>query len=155
MLDSLIIFAAQYLLAFSFLIAGYYFFAASADHKKKIFLVAAIGLPLIYILALAAGFAYYDPRPFVLGGFAPLIPHAADNGFPSDHALLASAIASIFMYFNRRAAILLWMLAALVVIARVVAGLHHPIDVTASMLIALVGGFIAWRTGLLAWNVIQ
>ena len=46
-------------------------------------LVTAYGVPLV------GGAAWVDPRPFVVDGRAPLVPHADDNGFPSDHTTVA------------------------------------------------------------------
>ena len=56
----------------------------------------------IGVIALILGHLYYNPRPFVVGNFTPLISHSVDNGFPSDHVLLASAIASILYFFSKK-----------------------------------------------------
>ncbi len=85
----------------------------------------------------AGGSLYYDPRPFVVGHFTPLIPHVPDNGFPSDHALLISAIAMIGMVWNRKLGSALWVLAVLVAAARVYVGVHHTIDVAGSCIISI------------------
>src|SRR5437588_12536207 len=56
--------------------------------------VVSVGvmLAIAYIAAQIGGALYQDPRPFAVDHFRPLIAHAADNGFPSDHGLLAAAI---------------------------------------------------------------
>src|SRR5918911_1623581 len=56
---------------------------------------AAVLLVLSYVFAQVGGLLYYDPRPFAVGHFQPLIPHAADNGFPSDHALVAAVLVAV------------------------------------------------------------
>ncbi len=110
-------------------------------------LVAAL---LTYAIGIIGNHIYFDPRPFVVGHFTPLIPHAPDNGFPSDHALLVSAIASIGMFWNRRLGVVLWILAIIIAIARVWVGVHHPIDVLGSMVISLVtvsAVYAGWKRG--------
>ena len=92
----------------------------------------------IYAIAFLAGHLYNNPRPFVVDHFTPLIPHNPDNGFPSDHILMISAIAAIVYVFNRRFGLILWVIAVLVAISRVYVGVHHPIDVIGSMIISAV-----------------
>src|SRR5919202_4656794 len=55
---------------------------------------AVIGV-LSLLFVQTGGLLYNDPRPFVVGHFQPLISHPADNGFPSDHALLAAALVAV------------------------------------------------------------
>ena len=138
MIDQFFIFGAKYLFVLSFVVAGIYFLIQPRAVQKKILIFAVISLPLIYVASLIAGALYDNPRPFVVENFVPLVPHEADNGFPSDHTLIASAIAAVFMCFSRRIAALLWLIAIVVGISRVYVGAHHPVDVIASMFIAVV-----------------
>ncbi len=94
--------------------------------------------PLILLVSRIAGYYIYDPRPFVVKHIHPLIAHVADNGFPSDHALLTMAIASIIFTFNKKLGIVLFSIASIVGIARVLANIHHPIDIVGSATIAIV-----------------
>lgn len=142
MLPFLSIIAAKYLFLLSFVIAGISFLKLSATERRRLFFFGLIALPIIFCSAIIAGHFYDNPRPFVVLQFVPLIPHAPDNGFPSDHVLLVSAIAAIFLYFDRRAAALLWGVTLLVAIGRVTVGVHHVTDVIASMLISLLCVFI-------------
>jgi len=66
----------------------------------------------------------------------PLIPHAADNGFPSDHALLAAFLAFTMFLYSRRASLLLLIIAVLIGWARVATHIHSPIDIVGSFVIA-------------------
>ena len=75
-----------------------------------------------------------SPRPFVVDHVPPLIPVATENGFRSDHTLLAMAVADVVFAFRRRAGSVLFALAALVGLGRVAAHVHHPIDVVGSAL---------------------
>jgi len=97
-----------------------------------------IFFPVSYIAAKLISRFYFDPRPFVVGNFTPLIPHTADNGFPSDHALLGAAIAFSIFHFNKKLGFLLLYLTALVGVARVMAGVHHATDIAGSVAIVLI-----------------
>lgn len=73
------------------------------------------------------------PRPFVahphlIHLFAP---HAADAGFPSDHATAAFAIATAIVLRNRLWGGIALVAAALLAVSRVVIGVHYPVDVLA------------------------
>lgn len=86
----------------------------------------------------------YNSRPFVKEGFAPLITHAPDNGFPSDHMLLVSSIAIVITFYNKKLGILLWIMAILVGISRVAVGVHHPVDILGSATIAIFSSTIVY-----------
>lgn len=144
-MDLLIIFGAKYLYLVIVAAAIVYIFFQSKELRWKIILCAAIALPLIYIVAKIVGYFYYDSRPFVVGEFTPLIPHSADNGFPSDHTLFASALAAVIFFFNRKLGIVLFALAFLVGVARVLAGVHHFIDIFGSIVIASVTTYIVFQ----------
>ncbi len=92
------------------------------------------------------GQLWFEPRPFMIGLGHTLMFHAVDNSFPSDHAtflwslgfsLLATGAAS------RTWAALVCLAGLLVAWARVYLGLHFPIDMAASILVALADVAIA------------
>ena len=136
-MDVVFIFFAKYLFVLSLTISGLYFLTQERNVKKQIILFAVSSLLFSYVLALAASHFYFNARPFVVEHFIPLIPHAPDNGFPSDHALLVSSIAIIGLYLNKRLGVLLSAIAVLVMAGRVYVGVHHVIDVVASAGISL------------------
>lgn len=138
MTKDLIIFCGQYLYILTIVIAVVYFLIIPKDQKKSFALLAISALPCIYLVSRLAANFYFDPRPFVVGHFTPFIPHAPDNGFPSDHALLTSAIASIVFVFNKKLSGLLWLLTIIVSAARVMAGIHHSIDIIGAVVISIV-----------------
>jgi undecaprenyl-diphosphatase len=89
--------------------------------------------------ALIGSSLYNDPRPFAVDHVHPLIAHAADNGFPSDHSLLAAVLVAAVILARPRYTLLFVVLAAAVEWARVGAGVHHPIDVIGSDLFVSAG----------------
>ena len=144
-MDTLIIFGAEYLYLFIVTATLVYIWRQPKELRWEIAVFAAIALPLTYIIAKISSAFYYDPRPFVIGQFTPLLPHAPDNGFPSDHTLLSSAIATVILFFHRRLGLLLLGGAFVVGALRVFAGVHHFIDIFGSMAIALVVTLITWK----------
>lgn len=146
-MSAFFIFSAKYLFAVSILILGAYFFTRRWPAQKELALFAIPAGLFAYILGVIANHLFYDPRPFVVGNFTPLIQHAADNGFPSDHTLLLAALAAVGMYWNRRLGIVLWAIALLVGVSRVYVGLHHPIDIAGSVIIAI-AAVSAWHAAL-------
>jgi len=131
------IFGAKYLHLLIILIAAAWFLTQPKPRKKEILIIACICLPLVLIISRIASHLYSNPRPFVAGHFKPLIYHAADNGFPSRHALLVFFISTVVFIFSRRTGLVLWILALFVGFSRVYAGLHHPVDILGSALISI------------------
>jgi len=143
-MDALAIFAANYLWLLSALIIGVYFLKQERAVQKKMVIFGILSLALVYILASIAGNLYYDPRPFVVGHFTPLILHDPDNGFPSDHTLITATVAFFALYYNWKIALALGAIAILVGASRVYVGIHHPADIIGSIVIALVATSIAY-----------
>lgn len=106
---------------------------------------SVISFPVIYISAKILSLFYYNPRPFVSNSLIPLISHSPDNGFTSDHTLLASAIAAAIFYFDRKAGMLFFTLAIIIGIARIVAGVHHLVDILGSFAIVFIVSFLINR----------
>jgi undecaprenyl-diphosphatase len=120
------------------IISFIWFLNQSKIGRKEILIIICISFPLAFIVSKVAGHLYYNPQPFVLGHFQPLIPSKADNGFPSHHTLLVSAISTVIFIFSRRMGFVLWVLALFVGFSRVYAGVHHTIDIVGSMLISII-----------------
>ena len=132
------IFGAKYLYLIIMISSFIWFLRQPKPRQREILMISCICLPLILIIFEITSHLYYNPRPFVLGHFKPLIPHKADNGFPSHHMLLASIGPAIIFLFDRRTSLILWVLALLVGFSRVYAGLHHVIDIAASLVISVI-----------------
>ena len=144
MRDALVIFAAKYLVFLLLLLAAVFFATRPRALWKKIAWLSCVSLPLAFILSRVAGHFYYHARPFVEFHFTPLIVHAADNGFPSDHVLLAFALAFIVWAVNKRWGLAFAILAALVAIGRVSAGVHAWVDVIGSVILSGISVMIAF-----------
>ncbi len=135
MLNQLISFMAQYLFLAAPAAVVWLWLGLSRHDKRRFLLIGAVAGALTLMLAKIGAALYFDPRPFVFNQ-PPLFYHAADNGFPSDHALLTFLIAWLAALFNKRAGLALALLAVAVGAARVAAGVHYGVDIVGGALIA-------------------
>ncbi|MDX6677347.1 MAG: hypothetical protein QOE31_1399 [Solirubrobacteraceae bacterium] len=92
-------------------------------------LAAAAALAVAQVIARLVD----RPRPFVAdpSGVHLFAGHAADPGFPSDHACAAFAIAVALLLRDRRWGLVTLTLATALAIGRVAIGVHYPSDVLA------------------------
>jgi undecaprenyl-diphosphatase len=94
---------------------------------------------------LVAGVA--EPRPYsVLPHALVLVSRSPDPSFPSDHAVMAGAVALGVLLADRRFGVLAVVLAILMACTRVYVGAHFPLDVVAGL---LVGAAVAGASYLL------
>jgi undecaprenyl-diphosphatase len=140
---TLTLYTAKYLVFLICLAAFIYWLTLPRKQKINLAVFGIIVALVSLVLAKLGSALYYDPRPFVTHNVTPIYPHGADNGFPSDHTLLASFVAVSVYYLNKRLGIGLFVLAALVGIARIAGHIHSPIDIIGSMVFAIIGGLVA------------
>jgi len=71
------------------------------------------------------------PRPFIRfsSEVLPLFPYGGFNSFPSGHATLFAALAAALYIYHKKIGILFGCIAILIALARVIAGVHFPIDI--------------------------
>jgi membrane-associated phospholipid phosphatase len=134
-MERIIAFSAEYLFIPVLLLEGLYL-AVFHLNRWRTFLVAGMVIGGIgFLVSLIANRIIVDPRPFVAGGFRPLIHSSTDNGFPSDHTLLLATTAAVTAIANRRAGVLALLAAIAVGLARVYCGVHHFADIAGSLVI--------------------
>lgn len=104
------------------------------------------GLAVVaYVVSKALTAVIVDPRPFLVAHARPLIPTARDNGFPSDHVLLAALLTASLWWIERRALAPFAAATLLVMVGRLGVGAHHTIDVLGSVLIVVVSAALIDR----------
>jgi undecaprenyl-diphosphatase len=96
---------------------------------------ALLGLGINFIITLF----YFHHRPFMNPIGKLLIYHAPETSFPSDHTTLLFAISLMLLTSRelRIAGMVSLILSFIGGFARVYAGLHFPIDIAGSLLVAL------------------
>lgn len=89
-------------------------------------------IALVYSQILKHLFA--APRPdLVIGGLDTLLKHGGMDSFPSGHATIYSALAVSMFFYKKQFGFIFGVFALLIGVARVLSGVHWPIDI--------IGGF--------------
>jgi undecaprenyl-diphosphatase len=87
---------------------------------------------------------YFHPRPFMENIGKLLIDHVPETSFPSDHTtfMLSLSITLLLLKETRKTGMLLCILGLIGGFARVLCGIHYPIDILGSLLVATAAGLI-------------
>lgn len=133
-----VIVVAKYLIIVSLLLTLAIWVKLSRKLKLQFLIIIVASGVLALLLAYLSRKIYYNPRPFVVSGVTPYFSHAPDNGFPSDHTLLASLLGFCVYFYRKKFGILLLVIALLIGLARVVADVHHLIDIIGAIAISFV-----------------
>lgn len=143
--DGIVVFFAVYLpyvvifMAGIFLLMHHEIFKAKNPfqifmQKKKEFLALFFSGVLAYLVASFLKILFHTPRPF--DAFSQVHSLFTETGyaFPSGHATVFAAIAFIIFFTHKKAGYIFMFLAFLIGLARIIAGVHFPVDI--------LGGFI-------------
>ncbi|MEP6816647.1 MAG: phosphatase PAP2 family protein [Marmoricola sp.] len=151
-MDSLVVAVAKY---------GIFVVAAGAllvwlivarGEKVPLAVKAVVAMLVVAVGVKVAGALHTDPRPFVVNpSLKPLFAHPADNGFPSDHTALTSAVALVVLLHRRWAGLALLVVSLAIGASRVAAHVHHTQDIVAGLVIGAVAALIA----ALGWRVVE
>jgi membrane-associated phospholipid phosphatase len=120
---------------FALLLLAGWWRARSLDPGR---MAAALWAPVGMLLAVAVnqpvGHLVAERRPYdVLRGVLVLVPRTTDFAFPSDHAVMAGAVAAGVWWVDRRLGIVAAVAAVAMAFARVYVGAHYPLDVVAGL----------------------
>lgn len=112
--------------------------------RKLVVLQAVIaGVVGWFIVNPIVGHFFSRPRPFAgLGGVKEVLFHRPDKSFPSDHATFLFSIGFYFLYAGwKKTGWSVIILGIVVSFARVVLGVHYPLDILGGLVI---GALVAW-----------
>jgi undecaprenyl-diphosphatase len=143
-MDTLITFGAKYLFLAVVLLWAAAWLQASRRHRAEIAWATFIAVVIAAVLDKIAGKLYYDPRPFVSHHVHPLVAHAADNGFPSEHTLFSITLGMVLFLYRPKLGMLALAIALIVGIARVAAHVHSPIDIAGGIAMGVVSGYAGY-----------
>lgn len=117
-----------------------------SEHTRKVLLEATASALLGLLIAQMIGWVWPHPRPFMAGLGHTLIHHAADSSFPSDHLTLLWAVAFSFLMHRRYRSVglALALLGLPVAWARIYLGVHFPLDMAGSALVAALSAWLAF-----------
>ena len=128
-----------------------------ARGERDLARVAAVWAPAGALLAiglnqLVAG-EVAEPRPSaVLPHVLLLVPRSGDPSFPSDHAVMAGAVAAGVLLAHRRLGLVAAVAALVMAFSRVYVGAHFPLDVLAGLVL---GAVVAAASYLLVRPVVR
>jgi undecaprenyl-diphosphatase len=119
------------------LLVGWWVARVSCDHRR---VAVALWTPLGALAALALNQplvnAVREPRPYeVLPHLLVLTHRSADYSFPSDHAVMAGAVAAGLFLVDRRLGVVAGLAALLMAFSRVYVGAHWPGDVVVGLVL--------------------
>ena len=146
-LDDLIIFFALYFPYVVVVLAAIFLLFL---HKKKEILLVFFSGALAWILAYVLKFFFHTLRPFdVFSTVRSLIPESGFS-FPSGHATFFMALAVSIFFYHKKAGYVFMFFALLIGLARIIAGVHFPIDILGGFVL---GGLISCLVAFFRKNV--
>lgn len=143
-LDLTVIMIAEYTVFVLALVMLVYWFTRT--YKNRMMVIQAIlAFIVAEIIGKVAGQFHANNQPFaVLPNVNKLVNHAVDNSFPSDHTILFFSIGFSFWLVHKKTGWIWIMLALVVGISRIWAGLHYPFDVAAGAVIAIISAVLSY-----------
>jgi len=150
--DSLVIFFAKYfpylviLFAIIFLLFHHEViksnnpFKALSKKWKEFVLVFFSGISA-WVIANIIKIIIQAPRPFLV--FPDIVPllQKTDFSFPSGHATFFSALAVSLFFSHKKAGYLFIFFALLIGVARIIVGVHFPIDILGGYLVGILTAY--------------
>lgn len=143
--NSLPYFADVPIFSIPIFLIGYWIFATLQKNTKM-----KEGLLAILYSDILAGvsvtiiqlFIYVNrPLIFLQDKWLFTLSHALDNSFPSDHATIGTAfLVSIFLFGYRKTFYLLLLPFTLMLFARLIGGVHYPLDILWGVMVGMLAG---------------
>ncbi|MGH3472924.1 MAG: phosphatase PAP2 family protein [Nocardioidaceae bacterium] len=141
MIDDIMTFSAKYMIFVAFAILALLALRELGRRAWGTLIRVGASLVLAFVFGLVAAQLYSEQRPFTTHhDLRVLVPHAAGQSFPSDHATASFAIAfAVWLFISRAWGVLLTLIAVLIGFARVFSGIHYPGDILGSVVVAALG----------------
>ena len=120
-----------------------------ARHRSSRLLAAAGWAGLATVLAIALnqplGRRVGEARPYATHpDLLRLVSPTADFSFPSDHCVMAGAVAAGLLVVSRRLGLVAALFALLIAFSRVYVGAHYPWDAAAGLLFGAAVAVFGW-----------
>lgn len=129
-------------------IAGIFFYGEYRHHKKRLtaeLSIVSVSVLLAWALSGILKLIAHMPRPFAEQGIDNAFFVNSFASFPSGHAAVFFALATVVLFYNKSVGIFLYICAFIIAIARVVAGVHYSLDISIGALIGIGVGYLAHR----------
>lgn len=123
-----------------------YWFIGHTHDQRIIHREAGLSAVIVGVLGLLINILishiWFRPRPFVTLHTVPLIHHAADASFPSDHATGSAGLAGGAYLRDHTMGKFFAVLALFIGFSRVYVGVHYPTDILGGFIVGLLSTFI-------------
>lgn len=143
-LDQIMVFGAEYVIIFTYLLALVLAFKGTYKERRPLFLII-LGAPLALILIEIIHLFVFEPRPYVTFNIEKLIDHTPDNAFPSTHTTLMAVAAFAYAFYKSKWTWLMVLLLLWVGFARIFVGVHYPIDILGGIITGFISISIVWQ----------
>lgn len=120
-----------------------YFFIISKN-KMSMFALIYLSLFSSWFFARLLKEIFRLDRPFVTHQLAPLV-HTAGYSFPSEHAAVYGALSVILFSLDKPLGYAMMVFTVLVMVSRLIVGVHYPLDVLAGVCVGIVSGLFFIR----------
>lgn len=144
--DSIIIFCAKYLPYLMVMALGL-FLVFSRDRKQELKMILyAFSSAILARLVITEiiRYFYHSPRPFQVYDFAPLL-YDFNSSFPSGHAAFFFALATAIFLFRKKWGIVYFLGAIIIVLSRIMAGIHWPTDVLGGIVVGIFSAIVIFK----------
>ena len=113
-------------------------------HARLIYVAEGLFAALFARFGLVEFIRLFIPttRPYVTLAFTPLIEPVLQLSFPSGHVAVLSALAFVALRTHRKYGLFLLLCAVLVGAARVLVGVHYPMDIIGGLGVGFVAAFL-------------
>ena len=142
--DLLILFCASYLPYIIGLGVLIWLWGRRSIIRSIIFDLAVIAVLARGVFTEIIRYFYDRPRPFEVLDVYQVIDHSAGGSLPSGHAAFFFAIAAAVFYHDRRLGIIFGGAAVLIGVARVMGGIHYPLDIIVGALVGILSAVLVY-----------
>lgn len=145
--DAVVIFFAAYTAYVLPVCLVLYWFYGKKKLAVRKMLTVAFGAFVLgrYVLVELIRLLIHENRPFVSGRATQLFYKGNEWSFPSGHVAAFIAIATAVCFYNRKLGIWLFALGLIVGIARVIAGVHYPVDILGGIVVGIFSGWFIYK----------
>lgn len=113
---------------------------------KETFFAFIVGLTALVSAEILKG-VFFVLRPFQTDSEVSNLFYATGYAFPSSHATFFMALAFSIYFLHKKMGIILIVCAVLIGIARVMAGVHYPLDILGGYVLGIIiAGFFNYLT---------
>lgn len=145
LLDWFWVFLAEHLPILIAILFIYLLLKETSYRKRMYFAILAVLSIIISFGLVSPIFRYFyeNPRPFMVLDLIPLIDEAPSNSLPSNHMMIFFPLALAIYYLNKRIGWYAIGGIALMGIARIISGVHWPMDILAGLILATASFYLA------------